>query len=96
MQMLGSLGAKRNLYFIYFALLLFIKTFPRHWANGGTRVGTQALGAHQHITQLFKNVFLRISLDQNMPKNVCFLEKAGSAPEPPFVSDSWIPQTSAY
>jgi len=52
------------------------KTFPRHWASGGTRVGAQALGAHQHITQLFKNACLLINLDQNMPKNVCLWKKA--------------------
>jgi len=25
------------------------KTLPRHWASGGTRAESQALGAHQHI-----------------------------------------------
>jgi len=49
-------------------------------------------GTSTHFTQLFKNVFLRINLDQNMPKNVCFWKKSsiiaasphrrGSAPEP--------------
>jgi len=52
MQMLGNLGAKRNLYFINFALLQVKKTFPRHWASGGTRVGAQVLGQHVLLSHL--------------------------------------------
>jgi len=33
-------------------------------------------GASTHFAQLFKNAFLRINLDQNMPKHVYFLEKS--------------------
>jgi len=36
----------------------------------GTRVGRRPWGASTHFTQPFKNAFLRINLDQNMPKNV--------------------------
>jgi len=47
--MLGNLGAKLNLYFIYLCTPPVQKAFPCHRASEGTRVGAQALETHQHI-----------------------------------------------
>jgi len=44
--------------------------------SGGTRAGAQALVASTQFTQLFKNLFLRINLNQIIPKNVYFFEKS--------------------
>jgi len=71
-----QLGGKTKLIFYIFCTTPAQKTFPRYWASGGARSGAQALGAHQHITLSHLKRVLRINLDQNMPKNVCFLEKS--------------------
>jgi len=53
MQMLGNLGVKRNLYFIYFVLLLFEKRFR---ATG--QVGARALSRRPwgHINTFYSDI----------------------------------------
>jgi len=70
MLMLGNFGAKRNLYFTYFALLLFKKLSRATGQVGARALERRPWDTSTHFTQLFKNVLLRINLDQNMPKNV--------------------------
>jgi len=78
MQMLGNFEVKRNLYFIYFA-----PSCPENvpaplgkWRH--VRQGAGLGGTSTHFTQPFKNVFLRINLDQNMRENVRVFEKKSS------------------
>jgi len=74
--MLSNLGTKRNLHFIYLALPLYKKHSRATGQMGARALGLKPWGTSIHYTQPFENVFLPINLDQNMPKNVCFLEKS--------------------
>jgi len=87
-----------TLYFIYFALILLKKrSHAARQMEARASERYRPWGTSTHFTQPFKNVFLRINLDQNTPKIVCFFGKklynrhsiGDSVPEFPFTSDGW-------
>jgi len=77
-------------------LLIVLDSGVARESSGGTRSGTQALGARQHT---FYNNLKRVlsrNLDQNMLKNAYFFENVKiAAASLPFASDGWgfRPQT---
>jgi len=62
------------------ANLKYCTRFGKQWrskcgASGGIQCWAQALWAHKHTLQSFKNTFLSRNLDQNMLKNALFFGK---------------------
>jgi len=91
-----------NFYFIYlFFQHILIFLYLKQWcskgegASGGTRLGAQALRAHQHTFAVILKIILSRNLNQSMLKNAYFLVKirfrvGGSAPEPSLASGGWV------